>query len=227
MTWLTLGRLRNIALTDLYTELGLKHAPAAILSDKDVTIVDTEPGWCPASIKVVEEAGGVWLPNEDPQRILGVSSKDHATALAQAVTRGTGEKADPQMLFDHVGNAIEARMRKGLVLMPGAGEVLSAFETAGLPQALVTASPKSLVQALVDGLGDHPLSTYVSGDDEIPGQPDPAPYLLGAERLGVDINDCLVFEDSDTGLAAARAAGATVHSVTERPLAELLVHLSE
>lgn len=216
-----------MALSELFADIGVTKAPAAILWDMDGTIVDTEPEWLSASIKVVEEAGGVWLPNEDPQRILGVSSKDHATALAQAVTRGTGEKADPQMLFDHVVDAIEAHMRKGLVLMPGAGELLSAFETAGLPQALVTASPKSLVQALVDGLGDHPLSTYVSGDDEIPGKPDPAPYLLGAERLGVDINDCLVFEDSDTGLAAARAAGATVHSVTERPLAELLVHLSE
>lgn len=77
-------------LEQLWSEVGLSHRPDGVLWDMDGTLIDTEPEWLAASIEVVEESGGIWLADEDPQAILGVSSEDHATALARAVTRGTG-----------------------------------------------------------------------------------------------------------------------------------------
>ena len=50
----------------------------------------------------------------------------------------------------------------------------------------------------------------VTAEDVQRGKPDPQGFLLGAERLGVRIGECLVFEDSAAGVAAARAAGAHV-----------------
>lgn len=217
-----LGMVGTMELEQLWSEVGLSHRPDGVLWDMDGTLIDTEPEWLAASIDVVEESGGIWLADEDPQAILGVSSEDHATALARAVTRGTGRPADPWPLFHRVVAAVERHMRDGFTLMPGALELMSAFAGADIPQALVTASPRVLVDALFDGIDGHPLRTAVTGDDDIPGKPHPAPYLLGAERLGVPIQRCLGFEDSVTGLAAARGAGAVTVSVTERPLATLL-----
>jgi sugar-phosphatase len=54
------------------------------------------------------------------------------------------------------------------------------------------------------------------------GKPDPAPYLLAAERLGVAPGDCLVVEDAAAGLRSARAAGAATLAVgTTHDAAEL------
>jgi len=47
----------------------------------------------------------------------------------------------------------------------------------------------------------------VTGDEVTRGKPDPEPYLVGAERLGVDPAACVAIEDSPTGIASARAAG--------------------
>jgi mannitol-1-/sugar-/sorbitol-6-phosphatase len=52
--------------------------------------------------------------------------------------------------------------------------------------------------------------TIVTAEDVQRGKPDPQGFLLGAERLGVNITECLVFEDSPAGVAAARTAGAHV-----------------
>jgi sugar-phosphatase len=50
----------------------------------------------------------------------------------------------------------------------------------------------------------------ITAEDVQRGKPDPQGFLLGAQRLGVIIGECLVFEDSPAGVAAARAAGADV-----------------
>lgn len=208
-----------MGLETLFTELGLGEPPAGVLWDMDGTIIDTEPEWLAASINVVEQGGGEWL-DEDEEAILGASAIDHAKVLSHAITRTTGKEADHWELFGNVVRDVESHMRQGFTLMPGAMELLRAFQEAGIPQALVTASPRVLVEALFDGIDGHPLAQAVTGDDEIPGKPDPAPYLLGAERLGVRIEKCLAFEDSKPGLAAARGAGAHTVPVTERPLTE-------
>ena len=54
----------------------------------------------------------------------------------------------------------------------------------------------------------------VTADQVARGKPAPDPYLLAAERLGVDPADCLVLEDAPAGIAAGRAAGMTVWAVT-------------
>ena len=51
------------------------------------------------------------------------------------------------------------------------------------------------------------FETFVCAEDYTHAKPHPEPYLLAAERLGIDPADCLVFEDTDLGIAAAKAAG--------------------
>ena len=66
---------------------------------------------------------------------------------------------------------------------------------------------------VVSALPDGAFDVSVVGDDVERGKPHPDPYLLAAERLGVDITQCIAIEDSPTGVASALAAGATVLAV--------------
>lgn len=54
----------------------------------------------------------------------------------------------------------------------------------------------------------------VTAEDVKVGKPDPQCYILGAERLGVSTQDCLVFEDVAAGITAGEAAGADVMVIT-------------
>ncbi len=63
-----------------------------------------------------------------------------------------------------------------------------------------------------------PIPTHtVTADDVTRGKPDPEPFVTGASRLGVDIADCLVFEDSESGARAGLSAGARVIAVGDIP----------
>jgi len=62
--------------------------------------------------------------------------------------------------------------------------------------------------------GINPPAVLVTAEDVASGKPDPACYVLGAQRLGVPVQDCLVFEDASVGIRAGEAAGADVMVVT-------------
>jgi sugar-phosphatase len=97
----------------------------------------------------------------------------------------------------------------GVVAYPGAREVLALR-----PVAIATScgGPLALARLAAAGLAVPPV--LVSFDQVARGKPAPDPYLLAAERLGVDPAACLVFEDAPAGIASARAAGMTVWAVT-------------
>jgi HAD superfamily hydrolase (TIGR01509 family) len=84
-----------------------------------------------------------------------------------------------------------------------------------LPVALVSAALTDEIEPVLaaSGLRDA-FTLVVSQDDVVRGKPDPQPYLLAAERLGVPPTELLVFEDTDVGVASARAAGAYVVGLT-------------
>jgi len=78
--------------------------------------------------------------------------------------------------------------------------------------AIATSAGRRLAMARWAGAGIE-ATTTVTAEDVENGKPDPDPYLLAAERLGVDPSDCVVFEDSPAGGLSGRAAGAQVVAV--------------
>ena len=76
------------------------------------------------------------------------------------------------------------------------------------PMAVVSSSMRKIVLATLDYLQLTPLfQDVVTVEDVVNSKPAPDAYLLGAARIGVAPARCLVFEDSEHGLAAAKAAG--------------------
>ena len=89
------------------------------------------------------------------------------------------------------------------------------FAEERLPVALVSAALRAEIEPVLAAcdLRDA-FSVVVSQDDVTHGKPDPEPYLRAAELLGVAPQELLVFEDTDVGVASARAAGAYVVGLT-------------
>jgi sugar-phosphatase len=73
--------------------------------------------------------------------------------------------------------------------------------------SVVTSTGATIPAALSRALASRE-SALVTTDDVPAGKPDPAGYLLAARMLGVPAENCLVVEDAEVGLEAARAAGA-------------------
>jgi beta-phosphoglucomutase-like phosphatase (HAD superfamily) len=69
-------------------------------------------------------------------------------------------------------------------------------------------SMRKMALAVTDQIGFAAFDVVVAGDEVVHGKPHPEPYLKAAELLGVDIKDCIAFEDSHTGMASAEASGA-------------------
>ncbi len=95
--------------------------------------------------------------------------------------------------------------------LAGALDLIDALD--GHPWTIVTSATRRLAEARWAGAGIAIPDDPVTADDVSKGKPDPEPFLVGAATLGIDPGRCLVFEDSPSGGAAARAAGADVVAV--------------
>lgn len=96
-------------------------------------------------------------------------------------------------------------------LVRGAEEYFAHLKENGIPFTLATGSEIHNVRFYLDELGMDKwfsLDDIVWDDGVIPGKPDPTLYLRAAEKLGVRASECLVFEDSRSGVGAARNANA-------------------
>ncbi|MEZ5320896.1 MAG: HAD family phosphatase [Microthrixaceae bacterium] len=181
--------------------------PDAVLWDLDGTLVDTEPHWIAAEHALVEEFGGSWT--DDDSRALVGSSMPHAAA----VLRSHGVALDAPSVVERLVDAVLASLGTGVTWQPGARELLAAVRDSGIPSALVTMSPRRLLDTVVASAPPGSFTVTVAGDEVERGKPDPLPYLRGAELLGVDPRRCVAFEDSPTGLASAEASGATTVAI--------------
>jgi HAD superfamily hydrolase (TIGR01509 family) len=187
--------------------------PAAALVDMDGLLVETESLWFRAEGVVVTELGGLWGSEHSAAMIGG--PLERAVACMIEVAGGDHDA-------DAVAQRLLARMEQLLRTepihwQPGARELLTSLRAAGVPCALVSASWRSLVDAVLAAVlhevGEDVFTTTVAGDDLPRTKPHPDPYLEAARRLGVPPARCVVLEDSPTGAAAGLAAGALVVAV--------------
>ncbi len=116
-------------------------------------------------------------------------------------------------MLDAVGAAIH---RDGVPWLPGIPELIARMRGADVPCALVTSTYARVSREVVDAAGRLPgggFDLLVAGDDVEHPKPAPDPYLVAARRLGIDIADCLVLEDSTAGVDSGLAAGAHVVAI--------------
>lgn len=187
--------------------------PSAALLDMDGTLIDSESLWLIAETAVMADHGYAWT-QADQAHCLGGPLERVADYMSQRATSGVSAT--------EIGHDLLARMEAllrstSLRWMPGARDLLVDLHAHRVPAALVSASWRSLVaavhEAAIEDLGFDPFAATVAGDEVAASKPDPAPYLLAAERLNVVIADAVAIEDSPVGVASASASGAVVVAV--------------
>lgn len=97
-------------------------------------------------------------------------------------------------------------------VFPGALEFVDALRAKGLKTVIVTSSDAKKMDFLFAQHPDFPshFDAIVTACDVTRSKPDPEPYLVGAAKVGIAPEECIVFEDSFQGLEAGRAAGCKV-----------------
>ncbi|MES5820412.1 HAD-IA family hydrolase [Streptomyces sp. RG80] len=173
--------------------------PHAVLLDMDGTLVDTESLW----LRTVRET----VPDVDVSHVLGRSVADTTAHLR------TRTDADPRALAAELEARFLAAVQQEAVPLPGALDLLDLLAESGIPAALVSASSRPVVDAVLGVLGAHRFRTTVAEGETPRTKPASDPYLAAARALGVDPGACLAVEDSPVGVRAAEAAGCRVLAV--------------
>lgn len=187
-----------------HDRVGATLAVRAVLFDLDGTLIDTEVHTDAAIAAVAGRHGvdGFALPPSDTRGRTWAH-------IAETVRDRTG--------IDAPATALAAAMLEywnGAVAnvspVRGAQQGIRDAVAAGLHLAVVSSSPRSVIDYFLARLGLDGLiaeQARIGGDRVSRGKPDPEGFLLAAQVLGVDPAAALVFEDSQAGLLAARAAG--------------------
>lgn len=179
--------------------------PAAVLWDMDGTLVDTEPYWIASEFALAERHGATWS-REQALALVGSDLLDSGAFIREQM----GLDLTPAAIVEELLDGVVARVREAVPWQPGARELLAALHADGLRCALVTMSYRRFVEPILEHLPTGAFEVVVTGDEVERGKPHPDPYLLAAERLGVDPAACLAIEDSPPGAASAEAAGCGV-----------------
>jgi len=177
-------------------------AVAGVLFDMDGTLVD--------STAVVESMWSQFAIDHglDPEVVIPFShGRPTLDTMAHFLPGLTpGQRADLEAQF----TAQEVLRTDGVVEIPGAAALVARLIEADAPLGVVTSAGRELAGVRMAAAGVPVPPVLVTPDDVAAGKPDPEGYLRAAARLGVRIDQCLVFEDAEAGLMAAVASGARV-----------------
>ncbi|AZF38306.1 Putative phosphatase YfbT [Pseudomonas sp. R4-39-08] len=181
----------------------------AFLFDMDGTLLN--------SIAAAERVWSRWAERHglDVQAFL---TTIHGARAIDTIRRQGLPGVDPEAEAAWITEA-ELNDVEGVVALAGAVAFLNCLPAD--QWALVTSAPKALALRRMQAAGISMPAVMVTAEDVASGKPDPACYVLGAQRLGVPVQDCLVFEDARVGIRAAEAAGADVMVVTSTHLAPM------
>ncbi|MEZ0109473.1 sugar-phosphatase [Catenulispora sp. EB89] len=174
---------------------------AAVLFDMDGTLVDSDAAVDRSWIAWSKEYG------VDPALPLAIAPGHPAADTIAKILLD----ADPAAIAEAAARqlALEYEDLADVTATDGAPELIAALDSRGVPWAVVTSADERLAKLRLAAADISPR-ILITTDDVPVGKPDPAGYLRAADLLGVAPGDCLVVEDTEPGVAAGRAAGATV-----------------
>jgi HAD superfamily hydrolase (TIGR01509 family) len=181
---------------------------SAVFFDMDGLLVDSEPLWLESETEMMAEFGYQWLESDQAACLGGPLDR-----VGNYMSGLIGGKRDGHSLMLEIIERMVLKFKGELPFMPGAIALINDLRAYGVPLTLVSASPRSLVDAALSNFEENPFVRSISSNDVKITKPDPEGYLLAAASGGHDIPNSLVLEDSLTGVTAAKASGAWVLAV--------------
>lgn len=171
--------------------------------------MDSEPHWRAVERDVFDTVG-LHLTDEECKVTTGLPILDVVRYwfVRAPWTLEAAAGRSHEDLANTITEGVHERIAQLAEPMPGALATLDFFVSRGVPTAIASASPMSLIEVVVNRLGIRDrLTLWHSATLEARNKPAPDVYLGTARKLGVEPTHCLAFEDSGNGLKSARAAG--------------------
>lgn len=175
-----------------------------VIFDMDGLLFDSEAVYQRKWRDVAGELG-IFLPDKFTIEISGTSGQ----RTIDVVQKYFGETVDPQKIRLEVRRRVTKELMVHVPEKNGLHEILDFFRERKVPMAVASSSSMESIQhhLRVTGIREY-FSQIACGAQVALGKPAPDIFLLAAERLGVPVGNCLVFEDAINGIRAAVAAGA-------------------
>lgn len=173
------------------------------LWDMDGTLVDTAELHFQAWVQMCHELGRSF----DRRDFAATFGKRNVEIMAY-LYGDTIDAAEVERVGNRKEELYRQMARKGVSLLPGAGELMEELHKQGFRQGIGSSAPRANLELILELTGiDRFLGAVVSAEDTTRGKPDPQVFLVGAQRLGVEPSKCVVFEDAIAGIQAAKAGG--------------------
>ena len=182
----------------------------------DGLLVDSEPEWLKSESEITAAYGYQWTSQDQVACLGGPLSR-----VGQYMHDKCNQAETPDFFTNKLVDVQSERMRSHTPFMPGAYELVQDLQRNGVKTGLVSASPRIIVDAVLDNVGADLFPFSISSDDVERTKPHPDAYLKAAQITNSAIGNCLVFEDSLTGVGAATSSGAWLVAVPH------LVHVDE
>lgn len=190
---------------------------AAILFDLDGTIVNTDPIHYQAWQQMLSTYNIEIDETFYKSRISGRLNPEIIQDILPQLSLVEGQK------FADDKEALFRQRASHLKPISGFAELIAWTEAHQLKRALVTNAPRLNAEFMLEVLGiKHAFHTVVLADDCIAGKPDPAPYQVALNRLGIQAKDAIALEDSPSGIHAAVGAGIRTIGIASTHEAQVL-----
>ena len=180
---------------------------AGCLFDLDGVLVDTARHHFVAWKRLAEEVLGVTFTHADNEALKGLSRVESLDYILSKTT--TSASAEQKLEWMALKNNWYLEAVKSITpsdLLPGALSLLEELKKESIPSALGSASKNAPM--IIDQLGiANWLDAIVDGNVVTLSKPNPAVFLKGAELLGIDPAQTIVFEDAQSGVQAAKSGG--------------------
>lgn len=175
------------------------------LFDLDGTLVDSLP--------VVERAWSNWASQHGiaTSEVLNFIHGKQAITSLRHFMAGASEEAIQQEFV--ALEKIEAEDTDGITALPGALQLLAILDELGIPWLIVTSGSLPVASARRKAAGLPEPEEMVTAERIQNGKPEPDAYLLGAQLLALEPEECVVVEDAAVGILSGLAAGAHVVAV--------------
>ena len=182
----------------------------------DGLLVDSEPEWLKSESEITAAYGYQWTSQDQVACLGGPLAR-----VGQYMHDKCNQAETPDFFTRKLVEVQSEKMRSHTPFMPGAFELVKDLQRNGVKTGLVSASPRIIVDAVLDNVGAELFPFSISSDEVERTKPHPDAYLKAARLTNSDIANCLVFEDSLTGVGAATSSGAWLVAVPH------LVHVDE